>query len=202
MKEIINLCPFFFFQNNFSDFFRVIRFTFSNFHYFLGLGFSEVGPYLVRQRGWSGLRDQLWSVGSWLSRSFGFHFCWNFQHSKSNCLSEKSNLQKNWEETMKIVRKDLVPDGPGSVKVFYLPLLFPNFLLSKLCVISKFVMFQMVPVDSDDLWYAYNLIAPGDSVMAVTVRYLLFFLLVLPISTFPFQLGRNHMLDYLLLWPD
>lgn len=29
----------------------------------------------------------------------------------------------------------------------------------------------MVPVDSDDLWYAYNLIAPGDSVMAVTVRY-------------------------------
>ncbi|EXC29909.1 hypothetical protein L484_015101 [Morus notabilis] len=45
---------------------------------------------------------------------------------------------------MKIVRKDLVPDGPGSVK--------------------------MVPVDSDDLWYAYNLIAPGDSVMAVTVR--------------------------------
>ena len=30
----------------------------------------------------------------------------------------------------------------------------------------------MVPVDSDDLWYAYNLIAPGDSVMAVTVRYI------------------------------
>lgn len=29
---------------------------------------------------------------------------------------------------------------------------------------------QMVPVDSDDLWCAYNLIAPGDSVMAVTVR--------------------------------
>ncbi|KAB1209274.1 Protein pelota [Morella rubra] len=48
---------------------------------------------------------------------------------------------------MKIVRKDLVPDGPGSVK--------------------------MVPVDSDDLWYAYNLIAPGDSVMAVTVRKVL-----------------------------
>lgn len=32
---------------------------------------------------------------------------------------------------------------------------------------------QMVPVDSDDLWHAYNLIAPGDTVMAVTVRYLL-----------------------------
>ena len=30
---------------------------------------------------------------------------------------------------------------------------------------------QMVPVDSDDLWYAYNLIAPGDTVQAVTVRY-------------------------------
>ncbi|KAF5452115.1 hypothetical protein F2P56_027148 [Juglans regia] len=48
---------------------------------------------------------------------------------------------------MKIVRKDLVPDGPGSVK--------------------------MVPVDSDDLWFAYNLIATGDSVMAVTVRKVL-----------------------------
>jgi len=30
---------------------------------------------------------------------------------------------------------------------------------------------KMVAVDSDDLWFAYNLIAPGDSVMAVTVRY-------------------------------
>ncbi|XP_041000765.1 protein PELOTA 1 [Juglans microcarpa x Juglans regia] len=48
---------------------------------------------------------------------------------------------------MRIVRKDLVPDGPGSVK--------------------------MVPVDSDDLWFAYNLIATGDSVMAVTVRKVL-----------------------------
>ncbi|PQQ14843.1 protein PELOTA 1 isoform X1 [Prunus yedoensis var. nudiflora] len=48
---------------------------------------------------------------------------------------------------MKIVRKDLVPGGPGSVK--------------------------MIPVDSDDLWYAYNLIAPGDVVMAVTVRKVL-----------------------------
>ncbi|CAL9003751.1 unnamed protein product [Prunus brigantina] len=48
---------------------------------------------------------------------------------------------------MKIVRKDLVPGGPGSVK--------------------------MIPVDSDDLWYAYNLIAPGDIIMAVTVRKVL-----------------------------
>ncbi|KAF3452435.1 hypothetical protein FNV43_RR02868 [Rhamnella rubrinervis] len=48
---------------------------------------------------------------------------------------------------MRIVRKDLVPDGPGSVK--------------------------MIPVESDDLWYAYNLIAPGDTVMAVTVRKVL-----------------------------
>ncbi|KAG2384738.1 Protein PELOTA 1 [Vigna angularis] len=45
---------------------------------------------------------------------------------------------------MRIVRRDIVPNGPGSVK--------------------------MVAVDSDDLWFAYNLIAPGDSVMAVTVR--------------------------------
>ncbi|KAL5836820.1 hypothetical protein ACOSQ3_013989 [Xanthoceras sorbifolium] len=48
---------------------------------------------------------------------------------------------------MRIVRRDLVSNGPGSVK--------------------------MVPVDSDDLWFAYNLIAPGDSVMAVTVRKVL-----------------------------
>jgi protein pelota len=31
----------------------------------------------------------------------------------------------------------------------------------------------MVPVDSDDLWYVYNLIAPGDSIMAVTIRKVL-----------------------------
>ncbi|KAL9437276.1 hypothetical protein AB3S75_023183 [Citrus x aurantiifolia] len=45
---------------------------------------------------------------------------------------------------MRIVRKDLIPNGPGSVKV--------------------------IPVDSDDLWFAYNLVAAGDSVLAVTVR--------------------------------
>ncbi|KAH9670894.1 protein PELOTA 1 [Citrus sinensis] len=48
---------------------------------------------------------------------------------------------------MKILRRNLVENGPGSVK--------------------------MEPVDSDDLWFAYNLIAPGDSVMAVTVRKVL-----------------------------
>ncbi|KAM5561851.1 hypothetical protein ABKV19_022442 [Rosa sericea] len=48
---------------------------------------------------------------------------------------------------MKIVHKDFVPGGPGKVK--------------------------MVPADSDDLWYVYNLIAPGDSVIAVTVRKVL-----------------------------
>ncbi|PNX59816.1 hypothetical protein L195_g059876, partial [Trifolium pratense] len=48
---------------------------------------------------------------------------------------------------MKIVRKDLARNGPGCVK--------------------------MVPVDSDDLWYVYNLIAPGDSIMAVTFRKVL-----------------------------
>ncbi|KAH9726806.1 protein PELOTA 1 [Citrus sinensis] len=37
-----------------------------------------------------------------------------------------------------------MPNGPGSVK--------------------------MIPVDSDDLWFAYNLVAAGDSVLAVTVR--------------------------------
>lgn len=48
---------------------------------------------------------------------------------------------------MKINRRDLVPDGPGSVK--------------------------MTPVDADDLWFVYNLIAHGDYVMAVTVRKVL-----------------------------
>ncbi|CAF2150330.1 unnamed protein product, partial [Brassica napus] len=47
-------------------------------------------------------------------------------------------------EKMKIVRRDYVRNGPGSVK--------------------------MVAEDSDDLWYAYNLISTGDSVMAVTFR--------------------------------
>ncbi|KAJ4955590.1 hypothetical protein NE237_012373 [Protea cynaroides] len=48
---------------------------------------------------------------------------------------------------MKIVRKNFVPDGPGSVK--------------------------MIPDDPDDLWLAYNLMSVGDTVMAVTVRKVL-----------------------------
>ncbi|KAL6586287.1 CDP-diacylglycerol--glycerol-3-phosphate 3-phosphatidyltransferase [Orobanche minor] len=48
---------------------------------------------------------------------------------------------------MKIIRRDLVPNGPGSVK--------------------------MVPEETDDLWVAYNLIAAGDTVVAVTVRKVL-----------------------------
>ncbi|XP_052185674.1 protein PELOTA 1 isoform X2 [Diospyros lotus] len=48
---------------------------------------------------------------------------------------------------MKIVRRDLVPSGPGSVK--------------------------MVPDEADDLWIVYNLISEGDSVLAVTVRKVL-----------------------------
>ncbi|XP_074321116.1 protein PELOTA 1-like [Silene latifolia] len=48
---------------------------------------------------------------------------------------------------MKIIRRDLVPNGPGSVK--------------------------MVPEEADDLWIAYNLIAEGDSVLAATVRKVL-----------------------------
>lgn len=48
---------------------------------------------------------------------------------------------------MKVVHRDLVPNGPGSVK--------------------------MIPVDSEDLWFAYNLIATGDWVMARTVRKVL-----------------------------
>ncbi|KAL9248250.1 hypothetical protein vseg_021594 [Gypsophila vaccaria] len=48
---------------------------------------------------------------------------------------------------MKIIRRDLVPRGPGSVK--------------------------MVPEEADDLWIAYNLIAEGDSVLSSTVRKVL-----------------------------
>ncbi|KMT13711.1 hypothetical protein BVRB_4g080930 [Beta vulgaris subsp. vulgaris] len=48
---------------------------------------------------------------------------------------------------MKIVRKDYIHGGPGSVK--------------------------MIPDEADDLWIAYNLIAEGDSVLAVTVRKVL-----------------------------
>ncbi|XP_065852884.1 protein PELOTA 1 [Euphorbia lathyris] len=48
---------------------------------------------------------------------------------------------------MKITKKNYVPNGPGSVK--------------------------MTPIDSDDLWIAYNLISPGDFVLAGTVRKVL-----------------------------
>lgn len=48
---------------------------------------------------------------------------------------------------MKVLRRDLVRNGAGSVK--------------------------MVPEEADDLWLAYNLIAKGDSVLASTVRKVL-----------------------------
>jgi hypothetical protein len=51
----------------------------------------------------------------------------------------------------------------------------------------------MVPVDSDDLWYVYNLIAPGDSVMAVTVRYysLFFFFKKIELNLFTWPWERT-----------
>ncbi|WRX22952.1 eRF1 domain 1/Pelota-like - like 5 [Theobroma cacao] len=69
------------------------------------------------------------------------------------CGAYKRKRKKKKKKTdfavkiMKVVRRDLVPNGPGSVK--------------------------MIPVDSDDLWSVYNLIATGDSVMARTVRKVL-----------------------------
>eukprot|EP00262_Sarcandra_glabra_P004307 TRINITY_DN1525_c0_g3_i1.p1 TRINITY_DN1525_c0_g3~~TRINITY_DN1525_c0_g3_i1.p1 ORF type:complete len:379 (-),score=71.43 TRINITY_DN1525_c0_g3_i1:218-1354(-) len=48
---------------------------------------------------------------------------------------------------MKLVRKNVVPNEPGSVK--------------------------LIPEEPDDLWVIYNLISQGDSVMAVTVRKVL-----------------------------
>eukprot|EP01018_Ginkgo_biloba_P006367 Gb_14055 [translate_table: standard] len=45
---------------------------------------------------------------------------------------------------MKLVHKDIIPQGPGSVK--------------------------MVPEESDDLWHVYNLVSKGDRVFSVTVR--------------------------------
>ncbi|KAL0716469.1 hypothetical protein Bca4012_065791 [Brassica carinata] len=48
---------------------------------------------------------------------------------------------------MKILRRDFICDGRGSVK--------------------------LMAEDSDDLWFTYNLISPGDSVMAITSRKVL-----------------------------
>ncbi|KAG0527909.1 hypothetical protein BDA96_06G273900 [Sorghum bicolor] len=48
---------------------------------------------------------------------------------------------------MKLVHRNLVRNGPGSVK--------------------------LVPEEEDDLWHAYNLIAVGDNLQAVTVRKVL-----------------------------
>ncbi|CAL9775694.1 unnamed protein product [Musa acuminata subsp. burmannicoides] len=45
---------------------------------------------------------------------------------------------------MKLVRRDLVPNGPGGV--------------------------NLVPEEDDDMWHAYNLISAGDTVKAATVR--------------------------------
>ncbi|GER53134.1 pelota, partial [Striga asiatica] len=60
-------------------------------------------------------------------------------------LSRK--IKRRERKKMKIVRRDLVPRGPGSVK--------------------------MVPEEADDLWVSYNLIAEGDTVVAITVRKVL-----------------------------
>ncbi|XP_057960904.1 protein PELOTA 1-like isoform X1 [Malania oleifera] len=68
----------------------------------------------------------------------------DFHPSILGCSCRKGRIQCVF---MKIIRKDLVPNGPGSVK--------------------------LEPVDPDDLWFAYNLVAPGDNVMAVTVRKVL-----------------------------
>uniref|UniRef100_A0A0E0KW88 Protein pelota homolog n=1 Tax=Oryza punctata TaxID=4537 RepID=A0A0E0KW88_ORYPU len=48
---------------------------------------------------------------------------------------------------MKLVHRNLARNGPGSVK--------------------------LVPEEDDDLWHAYNLIVPGDTLQAVTVRKVL-----------------------------
>ncbi|KAH7664175.1 Translation release factor pelota protein [Dioscorea alata] len=48
---------------------------------------------------------------------------------------------------MRLVRKDLIPDGPGFVKI--------------------------IPEEDDDMWHAYNLISVGDAVQAATVRKVL-----------------------------
>lgn len=45
---------------------------------------------------------------------------------------------------MKLVHRDIVPQGPGSVK--------------------------LIPEEADDLWHVYNLVAKGDRLSAVTVR--------------------------------
>lgn len=86
---------------------------------------------------------------------------------------------------MKIVRRDLVPDGPGSVKVIFFielsnfrSILIPQIkktikLIWLLYILKKNHIFslQIIPEEADDLWVAYNLIAEGDTVLAITVRY-------------------------------
>jgi len=49
----------------------------------------------------------------------------------------------------------------------------------------------MVAEDSDDLWYAYNLIAVGDSVMAVTFRYCLLSVFTAFVSYMVFSLSTS-----------
>ncbi|XP_078175552.1 eukaryotic release factor 1 (eRF1) family protein isoform X2 [Carex rostrata] len=48
---------------------------------------------------------------------------------------------------MQLIWRNLVPNGPGTVK--------------------------LKPVEDDDMWHAYNLICPGDTVQATTVRKVL-----------------------------
>ncbi|PWA62795.1 hypothetical protein CTI12_AA358990 [Artemisia annua] len=97
---------------------------------------------------------------------------------------------------MKIVRRDYVPNGPGSVKIIpdesddlwlAYNLIVPGDTVMAVTISRQnkkkkkhttrkssnnpFMISSIIPDESDDLWLAYNLIVPGDTVMAVTIRY-------------------------------
>ncbi|RZS06137.1 hypothetical protein BHM03_00036748 [Ensete ventricosum] len=70
---------------------------------------------------------------------------------------------------MKLVRRDLLPNGPGGVKVcsFKWNLDFTSNFRSLLLGLRRL---QIIPEEDDDMWHAYNLISAGDTVKAATVR--------------------------------
>jgi hypothetical protein len=88
---------------------------------------------------------------------------------------------------MKLVHRSLARNGPGSAKVSPLPLPSPTppslcslfhrpglapggIVLVRLLICSPPCV-QLLPEEEDDLWHAYNLIAVGDTLQAVTVRW-------------------------------
>ncbi|KAH9305018.1 hypothetical protein KI387_009422 [Taxus chinensis] len=75
---------------------------------------------------------------------------------------------------MKLVHKDIIPRGPGTVKVQNTHAIHCIYTILSMKQVLKHVQLQLpaqlVPGEPDDLWHVYNLISKGDRVLAVTVR--------------------------------